>query len=120
MELRRPLGHRTFHAPENVSFDKELPETNFSVAALLETHHKNEDDFPDLIREYIITHHCNHTPTPHDHKHSGIIILISKNYEILHSEIKMPGRMVNLQLSHRVTKHEYNLTVYYALTGEKY
>ena len=71
-------------------FDKEFPEANFSVAAFLETHHKNEDDSPDLIREYIITHHCIHTPTPHDHKHSGIIILISKNYDILHPEIKMP------------------------------
>ena len=33
-------------------FDKEFPEANFSVAAFLETHHKNEDDFPDLINEY--------------------------------------------------------------------
>ena len=75
-------------------FDKEFPEANFSVTVFLETHHKNEDDFPDLIREYIITHHCIHTPTPHDHKHSGIIILISKNYDILHSEIKMPGQPI--------------------------
>ena len=32
-------------------FDKEFPEANFSVAAFLETHHKNADDFPDLINE---------------------------------------------------------------------
>ena len=30
-------------------FDKEFPEANFSVAAFLETHHKYEGDFPDLI-----------------------------------------------------------------------
>ena len=35
-------------------------------------------------------------------------------YDILQSEIKMPGRMINLKLLHNVTKHEYNLTVYYA------
>ena len=26
----------------------------------------------------------------------------------------MPGRMINLKLAHNATKHEYNLTVYYA------
>ena len=28
--------------------------------------------------------------------------------------VKMPGRMVNVHLAHTVTKHAYNLTVYYA------
>ena len=83
-------------------FDKEFPEANFSVAAFLETHYKNEDDFPDLIRESIITHHYIHTPTPHDHKHNGIIIFKNKKYDILHSEIKMPGRMVNLQNMNKI------------------
>ena len=27
---------------------------------------------------------------------------------------KCPGRMLNLKLAHKVSKHEYNLTVYYA------
>ena len=36
-------------------FDKEFPEANFSVAAFLETSHKDEDDFPDLINEYRTT-----------------------------------------------------------------
>ena len=40
-------------------------------------------------------------------------------YDILHWEIKLPGRMVNLKLLHSVTKHEYNLTVYYAPTQVK-
>ena len=95
-------------------FDKEFPEANFSVAAFLETHHKNEDDFPDLINEYCTHHHCIHAPTPPDNKHSGIILLVNKQYDVLHSEIKMPGRMVNVHLAHTVTKHVYNLTVYYA------
>ena len=45
-------------------FDKEYPQAKFSVAAFLETHHKDEDDFPDLINEYMVTHHCIHTLTP--------------------------------------------------------
>ena len=59
-------------------FDKEFPGANFSVAAFLETHHKSEDDFPDLIKEYMVNHHCIHAPTPLHHKHSGIIILVNK------------------------------------------
>ena len=95
-------------------FDKEFPGANFSVAAFLETHHKSEDDFPDLIKEYMVNHHCIHAPTPLHHKHSGIIILVNKQYDVLHSQIEMPGRMLNLKLVHKVSKHEYNLTVYYA------
>ena len=49
------------------SFDKEIRQADFSIAAFLETHHKNEDDFPDLINEYIVTHHYVHTPTPQPH-----------------------------------------------------
>ena len=45
---------------------------------------------------------------------SGIIILVNKQYDVLHSKIEIPGRMINLKLAHNVTKHEYNLTVYYA------
>ena len=45
---------------------------------------------------------------------SGIVILVNKQYDILHSKIEMPGQMINLKLSHIVTKHEYNLSVYYA------
>ena len=95
-------------------FDKEYPEANFSVAAFLETHHKDEDDFPDVINEYCTRHHCIHAPTPPDNKHSGIILLVNKQYDVLHSEIKMPGRMVNVHLAHTVNKHVYNLTMYYA------
>ena len=95
-------------------FEKEYPQANFSVAAFLETHHKDEDDFPDLINEYMVTHHCIHTPTPPDHTHSGIIVLVNKQYDILQSEIKIPGRLLNLHLPHNATKHAYNLMVYYA------
>ena len=76
-------------------------------------HHKDEDDFPDLINEYMGTHHCRHIPTPPDHTHSGIIVLVDKQYDILQSVIKIPGRLLNLHLRHKATTHTYNLTVYY-------
>ena len=52
--------------------------------------------------------------TPQDHTYSGIIVLVNKQYDILHSVIKIPGRLLNLHLRHNATKHTYNLTVYYA------
>ena len=33
----------------------------------METHHKNEEDFPSLIKEYIIKHYCIHAPTTTEH-----------------------------------------------------
>ena len=95
-------------------FDKEFFQADFSIAAFLETHHKNEDDFPDLINEYIVIHHNVHTPTPPDHTHSGIIVFVDLQYEILHIDISIPGRMLNVRLVHRATQHAYNLAVYYA------
>ena len=65
-------------AQKMIFFDQEFPEANFSVAAFLETHHKDEDDFPDLINEYRTHHHCIHAPTPSDNTHSGIILLVNK------------------------------------------
>ena len=68
---------------------------------------------PDLLNEYRTHHHCIHAPTPPDNKHIGIILLVNKQYDVLCSEIKMPGRMVNVHLAHTVTKHDSNLMVYY-------
>ena len=90
-------------------FDKEFPQADFSIAAFLETHHKNEDDFPDLLNKYIVTHHCVHTPTPPDHTHSGIIVLVHRQYEILHTDIPIPGRMLHVRLVHRATQHAYTV-----------
>ena len=99
---------------QKMDFFDEFPEANFSVAAFLETHHKYEDDFPNLLNEYRTHHHCIHAPTPTDNKHSGIILLVNKQYDVLHSEIKMPYRMVKCTFGASVTKHAYNLSVYYA------
>ena len=94
-------------------FDKEFPEAGFSVAAFVETHHKTEADFPDLIREYAFSNHLLHTPTPPGYTHGGIIVLVNKQYDILQSTIVDPGRFLNVRIAHTVTKREYNLSVYY-------
>ena len=57
-------------------FDKEFTSSNFSVAAFLETHHKSERDFPDLLRQYETHYKIVHTPTPPNFTHAGIIVLV--------------------------------------------
>ena len=74
--------------------DKEFPKANFAIAALIETHHKNEDDFPDEFKEYRVTHHLIHTPTNIE-THGGIIVFINKIYDITDEKVIIPGRIGN-------------------------
>ena len=118
-----------FHAPDNHMFTfNQLLQEGHDIIALQETHCGNNDlklwerngwayltgMISDLINEYRTHHHCIHAPTPPDNEHSGIILLENKQYDVLHSEIKMPGCMLKCTFGTRVTKHVYNLTVYYA------
>ena len=65
--------------PANTAFfDKEFPNANFDIAALIKTHHRNEAEIPGLIKEYTITHHLIHTPTTPNSTHAGIIVLVAK------------------------------------------
>ena len=32
-------------------FDKESPNAEYTIAALVETHHRNKEDFPDYIKQ---------------------------------------------------------------------
>ena len=77
-------------------FDNELPDASFDISIFVETHHKGEDNFPDLINEYKTTHNILHTPTPPYHTHSGIIVLIRKNIEIISHCVKIAGRLMNV------------------------
>ncbi|MEC8832720.1 MAG: endonuclease/exonuclease/phosphatase family protein, partial [Bacteroidota bacterium] len=42
--------------------DTQYPTHQFDILALLETHHRSDQDFPPLIQQYAITHHLIHTP----------------------------------------------------------
>ena len=94
-------------------FDKELPNANFAISVFVETHHRGEEDFPDLINEYQTTHTILHTPTPLDETHAGIIVLIRKDLEILKSCVKIPGRFLNVHFRDKVSDKVFNLTAFY-------
>ena len=94
-------------------FDKQFPNGNFAIAAFIETHHKNEEDFPDLIKEYMTTHHLIHTPTSMGHTHKGIIVLIHKEYNIINTKEQIPGTLLNIHIENTITKSNYNISLFY-------
>ena len=96
-------------------FDKTFPNANLDIAALVETHHRNEEDFPDLVTEYSVTHNIIHTPTPETHSHSGIILMINKDFDIESSEVLLPGRILNVHIKHKIHNETYNLSAYYGI-----
>ena len=54
-----------------------------------------------------------HTPTPFSETHAGIIVLISKEFEIVKYSIKIPGRFLNIHFKDKVSDKIYNLTAFY-------
>ena len=94
-------------------FDTQFPNANFAIAAFIETHHKSELEFPDEIREYMVTHHLIHTPTQPGETHNGIIVLVNKDYDILNTNEVIPGTLLNLHIQHTTSKTKYNLSAFY-------
>ena len=94
-------------------YDKEFPDASFAVSVFVETHHRGEEDFPDLINEYKTTHILLHTPTPAEETHAGIIVLICREFEILTHCVKIPGRFLNVRFKDKVSGKVFNLTAFY-------
>ena len=94
-------------------FDKEYPNGNFAVAIFLESHHRDENDFPDLLKEFQVTHNLLHTPTPPEHPHRGIIVLVSKQFDILSSTEQIPGRLLNFRIKEKGEDNEFNISAFY-------
>lgn len=91
-------------------FDSQFQNANFSIAAFVETHHKDDQDFSRDLGQYQQTHNILHSPVKNE-THSGIIILVSKDYEILTQSEPLPGRLFNVKL--KKLEKFLNLTVFY-------
>ena len=94
-------------------FDKEFPNASFAVAAFIETHHRNIDDFPEELKEYESTHHFFHTPTPEGHSHRGIVVLVHKQFEIISWQEVIPGRLLNIKYKDKMEGKDFNLSAFY-------
>ena len=91
-------------------FNKEFPNANFAIAAFIETHHKNVDEIPEEFKEFETTHNIVHTPAQNE-THSGIIVLISKEHEIITQTEVIPGRLLNVKI--RKNLRDRNISVFY-------
>ena len=90
--------------------DKQYPNANFAIAALVETHHTDALDYAQDLGRYDPTHKIIHTPV-HNETHSGIVLLVRKDFKILRELVAIPGRLLNVKLQKGETK--LNLSVFY-------
>ena len=98
--------------PEKLAFlDSQFPNANFAILALVETHHKNEEDIPGELLQYKSSHHLIHSPT-HAETHGGLILFINKSIDIINEREVIPGRLINITIS-REKDEEINLSVFY-------
>ena len=88
----------------------QLSTTNFAIAAIIESHHKDSQDFCQDLGQYDQTHTIINSPVLNE-THAGIILLINKNFEIISQSEVIPGRLLNAQLKH--SNSTINLTVFY-------
>ena len=91
-------------------FDSQFPNASFGIAALVETHHKDAHDYSQELGQYTQTHHILHSPVSNE-THSGIIVIISKIYEIIGQTETIPGRLFNVRL--KKAEKNVNLSVFY-------
>ena len=91
-------------------FDSQFPNAKFSIAAFVETHHKDAFDYAHELGQYQQTHNILQSPVNNE-THSGVLLLISKDYEIISRCEAIPGRLFNVKL--RKNKDSLNLTVFY-------
>ena len=84
-------------------FEKEH-KNNFDIAFFLETHHKAESEIPPEILRYDNTHHIIHSTVNEEETHTGIIGLLSKDYDILDTTHLIQGRILNVKIQHNKEK----------------
>ena len=74
---------------------------DFDIFFFLETHHMTEDEIPAEILRYGNTHHIIHSTATENEKYTGIIGLISKDYEIKNENHLIQGRILNIKIVHK-------------------
>ena len=77
---------------------------DFDIACFLETHHKTKEEIPPEILRYTNTHHIIHSTVADEDSHTGIIVLVSMQYEILDVKHLIQGRVLNIKICHLTTK----------------
>ena len=101
----------TSSTPSKFNFlDSQFPNASFSIAAIVETHHKNGSDYSSDLGQFQQTHNIIHSPVSKE-THSGIIVLIHREFEIIDETETIPGRLFNVKL--KKANKKLNLSIFY-------
>ena len=91
--------------------------TNFDIAVLLETHHRDKAALPQEFLRYEKNYTLIHSPAPDNEPYSGIVCLVSNTYNICETTHLIPGRLFNVKLENKTDKTKFNLTAVYLHTN---
>ena len=97
-------------------FEKEH-KNDFDIAVFLETHHRTESEIPPEILRYQNTHHIVHSTVAEDETYTGIIGLLSKDYDIIDTKHLIQGRILNIKIQHKNDKTNHNISAVYLVTN---
>ena len=110
------LGARGPNTKGKMAFlEKQFSSRPFDVLALVETRHTVVEDLPNLIHEYSLTHHIVHTPMHTADTCGGIVVIMSKIFDILKTSVHLPGRIRTVTVQHSISQTKYLFTFYYGL-----
>ena len=108
------LRASTATTPDKIIKLQQTIGNKFDVLVLLETHHRDKESIPMEINRYSPHYTIVHTPVPEGEQSTGVIILVHTDYVLLRSQTLIAGRLLNINIQHRSSKKEYNLSAIYA------
>ena len=94
-------GLRAGTAPSHTKamyFEKTF-KNDFDIFFFLETHHRTQSEIPAEILRYQHTHHIIDSTATEDEKYTGIIGLVSKDFEIRKITHLIKGRILNIKMT---------------------
>ena len=103
---------------EKLDFLEITTKNRFDILILIETHHKEDNNVPTQLLKYKSTHHMIHTKASENDPYAGIIMFISKSYDILQERELIQGRLLYTKIKHLTTGKEYNITPFYGYTAK--
>ena len=107
------LRRSTASTYSKVMFFEKNFKNEFDFFFFLETHHKDENDIPNELLRFKDTHHIVHSETDKHETHSGIIGLVSKNYNLTEEEELIKGRILRFKLQMVASEISYRIAVVY-------
>ena len=90
---------------------------DFDIFFFVETHHRNLSEIPPEILRYQNSYHIIHSAASEDEKYTGIIGLISRNYDIIETKHLIQGRILNIKIRHKNEKTDFNISALYLDTN---